>query len=53
MSRPPGNLLSEHYEHTSTDPLALQDEMVRAIAGVLAPEVLKLERERAFRRSPT
>ncbi len=47
------NLLSEHYEYASVDPLALQDELVRAIAGVLAPEVLKLERERAFRRPPT
>ena len=45
------NLLSEHYEYASADPLALQDELVRAIAGVLAPEVLKLERERAVRRS--
>ena len=47
------NLLSEHYEYASADPLALQDELVRAIAGVLAPEVLKLERERAVRRSKT
>ncbi len=50
-SRPAENLLSEHYEYASADPLALQDELVRAIAGVLAPEVLKLERERAVRRS--
>ena len=47
------NLLSEHYEYASADPLSLQDELVRAIAGVLAPEVLKLERERAVRRSKT
>jgi len=46
------NLLSEHYEYAWADPFALQNELVRAIAGVLAPEVLKLERERAFRRSP-
>jgi adenylate cyclase len=48
-----GNLLSEHYDHTSTNSFALQDEIVRGIAGILAPEVLKLERERAIRRSPT
>jgi adenylate cyclase len=44
------NLLSERHEHASADPFALQDELVRAIAGVLAPEVLKLERERAVLR---
>jgi adenylate cyclase len=48
-----GNLLSERYDHISTDPLSLQVEIVRKIAGVLAPEVLKLERERAVRRPPT
>jgi adenylate cyclase len=47
------NLLSEHHEYASADPFALQDELVRAIAGVLAPEVLKLERERAMLRPPT
>jgi adenylate cyclase len=46
------NLLSERYDHAAADPFAVQDEIVRAIAGVLAPEVLKLERERAVRRSP-
>jgi TolB-like protein/class 3 adenylate cyclase/Tfp pilus assembly protein PilF len=45
-----GNLLSEQYDRSSSDPFALQDELVRAIGGVLAPEVLKLERERAVRR---
>jgi TolB-like protein/class 3 adenylate cyclase/Tfp pilus assembly protein PilF len=44
------NLLSERYERTSADPFALQDELVRAIAGVLVPEVLKLELERAVER---
>jgi tetratricopeptide (TPR) repeat protein len=48
-----GNLLSESFDHSSTDPFAMQDEIVRAIAGVLAPEVLKLERERAVQRPPT
>jgi TolB-like protein/class 3 adenylate cyclase/Tfp pilus assembly protein PilF len=48
-----GNLLSEHYDHTSTDPFAMQDEIVRAIAGILWPEMLKLERDRAVRRSAT
>ncbi len=47
------NLLSEQHEHASADPFALQDELVSAIAGVLAPEVLKLERERAVLRPPT
>jgi len=47
------NLLSEHYDHTSTDPFALQDEIVHKIAGILGPEVLKLERERAVRRPAT
>ena len=46
------NLLTEQYEHVAADPFALQDEIVRAIAGILAPEVLKLERERAVQRSP-
>jgi TolB-like protein/class 3 adenylate cyclase/tetratricopeptide (TPR) repeat protein len=46
------NLVTEHYNHTSTDPFALQDDIVRAIVGVLAPEVLKLERERAIQRTP-
>jgi adenylate cyclase len=46
------NLLSEQYHHVSTDPFELQDEIVRAIAGILAPEVLKLERERAISRAP-
>jgi TolB-like protein/class 3 adenylate cyclase len=44
------NLLSERYDHASSDPFAMQDGLVRAIAGVLAPEVLKLERERAVER---
>ena len=47
------NLLSEQHEYASADPFALQDELVSAIAGVLAPEVLKLERERAVLRPPT
>jgi TolB-like protein/Tfp pilus assembly protein PilF len=47
------NLLSEHYDHSSTDPFALQDEIVHKIAGILGPEVLKLERERAVRRPAT
>jgi TolB-like protein/Tfp pilus assembly protein PilF len=44
-------LLSETYVHDDADSLVLQDEIVRALAGILAPEVLKLERERAVRRS--
>lgn len=46
------NLLSESHEHAGADPQAMQDELVVAIAGVLAPEVLKLERERAVQRPP-
>lgn len=45
------NLMSEGYECTADDPLRLQDELVRGIAGVLAPEVLKIEAERASRRT--
>ncbi len=47
------NLLSERYDHSSPDPFALQDEIVLKIAGILGPEVLKLERERAVRRPTT
>jgi adenylate cyclase len=47
------NLLSEQYDRASSDPFLLQDELVRAIAGVLAPEVLKLERTRAVQRPPS
>jgi adenylate cyclase len=46
------NLLSERHERAAADPQAMQDELVVAIAGVLAPEVLKLERERAVQRPP-
>ena len=46
------NLLSERHEHAGPDSQAMQDELVVAIAGVLAPEVLKLERERAVQRLP-
>ena len=46
------SLLSERYDRAAADPFAVQDEIVRAIAGALAPEVLKLERERAVRRNP-
>ena len=48
-----GNLLSEHYDHTSSNPFVMQDEIVRSIAGILWPEMLKLERERAVRRPAT
>jgi hypothetical protein len=44
------NLLTDSYEHAVSNPLLIQDDLVRAIAGVLAPEVLKLERERAVHR---
>jgi class 3 adenylate cyclase/TolB-like protein len=44
------NLLSDSFEHAVSDPLLMQDDLVRAIAGILAPEVLKLERERAVQR---
>jgi TolB-like protein len=45
-------LLSERHENKAADPQAIQDELVLAIAGVLAPEVLKLERKRAMERPP-
>jgi adenylate cyclase len=46
------NLLSERHDHAAADPQAIQDELVLAIAGVLAPEVQKLERKRAVERPP-
>jgi TolB-like protein len=45
-------LLSERHENAAADPQAIQDELVLAIAGLLAPEVLKLERKRAMERPP-
>ena len=44
-------LLSENFVHDAADPLAVQDDIILALAGILAPEILKLERERAARRS--
>ncbi len=46
------HLLTESFSFRAADPVDIQDEIVRALAGVLAPEVLKLERDRAVRRSP-
>jgi adenylate cyclase len=46
-------LISERFDHTGTDLLDLQDDIVLSIAGVLAPEVLKVERERFARRRPS
>jgi TolB-like protein/Tfp pilus assembly protein PilF len=43
-------LLSERHENAAADPQAIQDELVLAIAGLLAPELLKLERTRAVER---
>lgn len=40
-------LLAETNSYRTADPLAMQDAIVLAIAGILAPEVLKLERARA------
>jgi adenylate cyclase len=44
-------LLAEHFAYDAADLMALQDEIVRAVAGILAPEVQKLERERGLRRA--
>ena len=41
------HLLTEQFDHQSDDPEAVQDEIVRAIAGILAPEIFRQERERA------
>ena len=46
------NLMSERQDYAAGDTLAAQDEIVRALAGVLAPELLKLKREHAVRRTP-
>ncbi|MBV9811976.1 MAG: hypothetical protein JO326_04445 [Acetobacteraceae bacterium] len=43
-------LLSETFEREAGDTFAAQDEVVRAIAAVMGPEIQKLERERAIRR---
>ncbi len=45
-------LLSDSYDHAEDDPQAIQDEIVRAIAGTLGPEVMKLERDRLARQPP-
>jgi adenylate cyclase len=47
------SLITERYEKASDDQLAMQDELVHAIAAVLGPEVMKQERERAALRPPS
>lgn len=44
--------LSENVDRPAEDALKIIDEITRAIAGVLGPEVMKLERERIARRPP-
>lgn len=43
-------LLSESFTYDAADPASLLDEIVRALAGVLAPEIQKLERARGLTR---
>lgn len=43
-------LLSETFERDDPDGFAVQDDVVRAIAGLLGPEIQKIERARAVRR---
>jgi hypothetical protein len=38
--------MAERYDRDLTDLFELQDEIVRAIAGAIEPELLKYERER-------
>jgi adenylate cyclase len=40
------HIIAERYDRDLTDILALQDEIVGTIAGVIEPELLKLERNR-------
>ena len=40
------HILAERYDRDLTDLFQLQDEITRAIAGVIEPELLKFERER-------
>ena len=43
-------LMAERFDRPAADTLGMQDEIVRAIGGILAPEIFRQERERAARR---
>jgi len=44
------HIMAERYDRDLTDLFELQDEIVRAIAGAIEPELLKFERERVAER---
>jgi adenylate cyclase len=44
------HLYAEHYDREIVDVLGLQDEIATSIVGVLEPELLRVERERASAR---
>jgi adenylate cyclase len=44
------HIMAERYDRDLTDLFELQDEIVRAIAGAIEPELLKFERERIAER---
>jgi adenylate cyclase len=44
------HIMAERYDRDLTDLFGLQDEIVRAIAGTIEPELLKFERERIAER---
>jgi adenylate cyclase len=44
------HIMAERYDRDLTDLFELQDEIVRAIAGAIEPELLKFERERISER---
>ena len=43
---------SERYDRALIDPLETQDELARAIAGIVEPSMVRLERERITRTTP-
>ena len=45
-------IVANRYDRDLTDLFRLQDEITRAIAGAIEPELLKFERERVVARSP-
>ena len=47
-----GHLWSESYDRNLTDLFVLQDEITRDIVGVVAPQVLVAEMQRARRKDP-
>ena len=52
MPRAAGHLWSEKYDRDLTDLFVLQDEITHDIVGVVAPQVLVAEMQRARRKDP-